>query len=155
MYELQNAVTAVVHIHAPVTTEWLLAIRSRCCMCWIIKGVLYSILGPDLVSLTVDVWNIVGRCFSPVCRALRMYCIVRPMVPENNVPCTYHCLRILSILVTPNRSLFGKPPGTSLMYPEWTHTHTHTDTHRRRVILGLPRASSGRQWSDACYVVTS
>ena len=23
---------------------------------------------------------------------LRMYCIVRPMLPENNVPCTYHCL---------------------------------------------------------------
>ncbi len=30
---------------------------------------------------------------------LRMYCIVRPMVPENNVPCTYHCLHVLSILV--------------------------------------------------------
>ncbi len=27
-----------------------------------------------------------------------MYCIVRPMVPENNVPCTYPCLHVLSIL---------------------------------------------------------
>ncbi len=27
-----------------------------------------------------------------------MYCIVRPMVPENNVPCTYHCLYVLSTL---------------------------------------------------------
>ncbi len=33
------------------------------------------------------------------CEYLRMYCIVRPMVPENNVPCTYHCLHVLSILV--------------------------------------------------------
>ncbi len=31
--------------------------------------------------------------------ALRMYCIVRHMVPENNVPCTYHCLHVLTILV--------------------------------------------------------
>ena len=30
---------------------------------------------------------------------LRVYCIVRPMVPDNNVPCTYHCLHVLSILV--------------------------------------------------------
>ncbi len=30
---------------------------------------------------------------------LKMYFIVRPMVPENNVPCTYHCLHVLSILV--------------------------------------------------------
>ena len=30
---------------------------------------------------------------------LRMYCIVRPMVPESDVPCTYHCLHVLSILV--------------------------------------------------------
>ncbi len=29
---------------------------------------------------------------------LRMYCIVRPMVPENNVTCTYYCLHVLSIL---------------------------------------------------------
>ncbi len=33
----------------------------------IIKGVLYSILGPDLVGLTVAVWNIVARCLSAVC----------------------------------------------------------------------------------------
>ncbi len=31
--------------------------------------------------------------------SLRMYCIVRPMAPENNVPCTHHCLHVLSILV--------------------------------------------------------
>ena len=37
--------------------------------------------------------------FSPNDQSLRMLCIVRPMVPENNVPCTYHCLHILSILV--------------------------------------------------------
>ena len=30
---------------------------------------------------------------------LRMYCVVRPMAPENNVPCTYHSLHILGILV--------------------------------------------------------
>ncbi len=35
-----------------------------------IKDVLYSMLGPDLVGLTVAVWNIVGRCLSAVCRGL-------------------------------------------------------------------------------------
>ena len=35
-----------------------------------VKGVLYSILGPNLLGLTVAVWNIVGRCFSAVCRGL-------------------------------------------------------------------------------------
>ncbi len=29
-----------------------------------------------------------------------MYCIVRPMVPVNNVQCTYHCLHVWSILVS-------------------------------------------------------
>ena len=26
-----------------------------------------------------------------------MYCIVRPMVLDNNVPCTYHCLHVLKM----------------------------------------------------------
>ena len=32
-----------------------------------VKGVLYSMLGPDLLGLTVAVLNIVGRCFLAVC----------------------------------------------------------------------------------------
>ena len=36
------------------------------------NGVLYSILGPNLLGLTVAVWNIVGRCLSAVCRGLNL-----------------------------------------------------------------------------------
>ncbi len=43
--------------------------------------------------------GMVSSNFSNIFWILRMYCIVRPMVPENNVPCTYHCLYVLSILV--------------------------------------------------------
>ncbi len=35
-----------------------------------VKGVLYSMMGPDLLGLTVAVWNIVGQCFLAVCRGL-------------------------------------------------------------------------------------
>ena len=36
-----------------------------------LKDVLYSILGPNLLGLTIAVRrNIVGRCFSAVCRGL-------------------------------------------------------------------------------------
>ena len=40
------------------------------CTCNTSYRVLYSILGPDLLGLTVALWNIVGRCFSAVCRGL-------------------------------------------------------------------------------------
>ncbi len=51
-----------------------------------IKDVLYSIFGPDLVGLTVAVWNIVGWCFSAVCRGLnyRRY-------SKLNVNCSIFC----------------------------------------------------------------
>ncbi len=35
-----------------------------------LKDVLYSMLGPDLLGPIVAVWNIVGWCFSEVCRGL-------------------------------------------------------------------------------------
>ncbi len=50
---------------------------------------------------TTSAWAVYSSplCLQNVARCpLRMYCIVRPMVPENNVPCTYHCLHVLSIL---------------------------------------------------------
>ncbi len=44
-----------------------------------------------------------------------MYCIVRPMVPENKVPCTYHCLHVLSILVEDS---YHANSGVNLMYSQ-------------------------------------
>ena len=55
-----------------------------------------------------------------------------------------------------NRTTQVIPVGTGPLIVH-TRTHTHRDPHRRRVILGLPRASSGRQWSIlyTMYNVTS